>query len=59
MRGSFNESNISSFLSKVTTGSAGYDKIPGNVIEIKRADKWDGKDAQPIVEEPEEENEEL
>jgi len=54
MRGSFNESNVSDFLTKVTTGSAGTDKIPGGVLEFKKADKWDGKDAQPIVEEPEE-----
>jgi len=26
-------------------------------VEVKKADKWDGKDAQPIIEEPEEEEE--
>ena len=26
-------------------------------MEVKKADKWDGKDAQPIIEEPEEEEE--
>ena len=26
-------------------------------IEIRKADKWDGKDAAPIIEEPEEEYE--
>ena len=57
MRGSFSYDNVNDFLIKVTTGSAGTDKIPGGVIEIKRADKWDGLDAQPIIEEPEENDE--
>ena len=58
MRGSFNYSNVNEFLVKVITGSAPVDKIPGSVVEIKKADKWDGKDAAPIIEEPEEEMEE-
>jgi len=43
------------------SGAAGVDKLPMGGIEIKKADKWDGKDAQPIIEEPEEpeENEDL
>jgi len=36
------------------SGAAGVDKLPMGGIEIKKADKWDGKDAQPIIEEPEE-----
>ena len=59
MRGSFNESNLNEFLTKVITGSAPTDKLfKGTMDEIKKADKWDGKDAAPIIEEPEEEEEE-
>lgn len=58
MRGSFNEGNVSDFLTKVITGSAPTDKLPMGGIEIRKADKWDGKDAAPIIEEPEEEMEE-
>lgn len=58
MRGSFNEENLNSFLTKVMTGSAPTDKLPMGGIAINRADKWDGKDATPIVEEPESEEEE-
>ena len=42
------------------TGSEPVDKLPMGGIEIRKRDKWDGKDAEPIVEEPEpEEQEEL
>jgi len=58
MRGSFSESGVSEFLTKVITGSAPTDKLPQGGMEIRRADKWDGKDAAPIIEEPEEEEEE-
>ena len=59
MRGSFNESSVNEFLNKVISGSAPTDKLPkGAMDEIKKADKWDGKDAAPIIEEPEEEEEE-
>ena len=60
MKASYSESNFNEFLTKVITGSAPVDKLPMGGIEIRKADKWDGKDAQPIIEEPEEEeNEEL
>ena len=59
MRGSFSYSNVNEFLVKVMTGSAPVDKLPMGGIEIKKADKWDGKDAAPIIEEPEEMEEEL
>lgn len=55
MRGSFAYDSLNEFLVKVMTGSAPVDKIPGGAVEIKKADKWDGKDAAPIIEEPEEE----
>ena len=59
MRGSFNADNVNSFLVKVMTGSAPVDKLPVGGIEIRKADRWDGKDAAPIIEEPEEVEEEL
>ena len=47
-------------MTKVITGSEPVDKLPMGGIEIRKRDKWDGKDAEPIVEEPEpEETEEL
>ena len=56
MRGSYSDDNVSEFLTKVITGSAPTDKLPiGAMNELKKADKWDGKDAAPIIEEPEEE----
>lgn len=55
MRGSFSQSNVNEFMVKVMTGSAPVDKLPMGGVEIKKADKWDGKDAAPIIEEPEEE----
>ena len=57
MRGSFSKENVNSFLTGVMTGSAPVDKLPMGGIEIRKADKWDGKDAAPIIEEPEEEEE--
>ena len=57
MRGSFSKQGMSDFLTKVIVGSAPVDKLPMGGIEIRKADKWDGKDAQPIIEEPEEEEE--
>ena len=59
MKASYSKDNFNSFLTKVLTGAAPVDKLPMGGIEIRKADKWDGKDAQPIIEEPEEENEEL
>lgn len=54
MRGSFSADGANGFLNKVITGSAGTDKIPGGALEFKKADKWDGKDAAPIIEESDE-----
>ena len=55
MRASFSFSNLNEFLLKVMTGQAPVDKLPPGGVVIKKADKWDGKDAAPIVEEHEEE----
>jgi len=57
MRGSFSEDGINKFLNGVISGSQPVDKLPVGGVEVKKADKWDGKDAQPIIEEPEEEEE--
>ena len=54
MRGSFSQEGVNKFLTSVITGSQSTDKLPMGGIEIKKADKWDGKDAAPIIEEPEE-----
>lgn len=60
MRGTFSQDGLNSFLTRVITGSEPVDKLPMGGIEIRKRDKWDGKDAEPIVEEPEpEEQEEL
>ena len=59
MRGSFSKDGMSDFLVKTLTGSAAVDKIPAGGIAINRADKWDGKDAEPIVEEPDDFEDEL
>ena len=59
MRGSFSYDGMNEFLTKVLTGSAGVDNLPQGGIEIRKADLWDGKDAAPIIEEPEEEEEEV
>ena len=57
MRGSFSYAGMNEFLVKVMTGSAPVDKLPMGGVEIRKADKWDGKDATPIIEEPEVEEE--
>ena len=40
-------------MTKVISGGHPVDPLPPGGIEFKKADKWDGKDAEPIVEEPE------
>ena len=40
-------------MNKVISGNHGVDPLPVGGIEIRKADKWDGKDAEPIIEEPE------
>lgn len=53
MRGSFSKQGAIDFLNKVMSGAHPVDPIPVGGMEFKKADKWDGKDAEPIVEEPE------
>ena len=45
IRASYSESNVNEFLTKVITGSSPTDKLPmGAMSELKKADKWDGKE---------------
>lgn len=50
MTASFNKENVNSFLTKVLTGSAGVSSLPTSGFKVKKVSKWDGKDAEPIVE---------
>lgn len=50
MTASFNKENTSSFLTKVMNGGARTDPLPKSGIVLKKRSKWDGKDAEPIVE---------
>jgi hypothetical protein len=50
MRAAFNKDNMSGFLTKVMTGSSGGASLPTSGMVFKKATKWDGKDAEPIVE---------
>ena len=52
MRGSFTKSGTTEFLTKVMTGSAPVSNLPAGGMTFKKADKWDGKDAPVIEEEP-------
>lgn len=51
MTAAFNKNELSSFLEKTLSGSASYGDLPKDGIKIKKKSKWDGKDAEPIVEE--------
>lgn len=50
MTAAFNKENLSSFLSKVMIGGARTEALPKSGFVVKKASKWDGKDAKPIVE---------
>lgn len=49
MTASFNKENCSNFLTKVMSGSARTDNLPKSGMVFKKRSKWDGKDAEPIV----------
>lgn len=51
MTAAFNSENLNQFLSKCLTGTASYGQLPKDGIKVKKVSKWDGKDAEPIVEE--------
>lgn len=52
LKGSFSDEKLSDFLSDLMSGRVALDDLKQKKITIKKADKWDGKDAQPIIEEP-------
>ena len=51
MRGSFTNANLNSFLSDLLIGKGGLSPLPTE-MKFKKVDKWDGKDAEIIEEEP-------
>jgi len=50
MTASFTKDNASSFMTKVMSGGARTDNLPKSGMVFKKRSKWDGKDAEPIVE---------
>ena len=50
MKGAFDENNFNAFLNDLISGRTGLDDLKQK-IAVKKADKWDGKDAKPIEEE--------
>ena len=49
MRSSFSDSNIKDFCGDLLIGKGGLSKLAG-AINLKKAEKWDGKDAPPLTE---------
>ena len=53
LTGSFKPDSINDWLAKVLTGNThNFHDLPKSGMKFKKADKWDGKDAAPIEEEP-------
>jgi protein disulfide-isomerase A6 len=50
MRSAFDAENVSIFMTKTVTGSTPFDPIPKSLLRVKKASKWNGKDASPIGE---------
>ena len=50
MKAAFNGDTLGGFLADLISGRVSLDDLKGKVA-IKKADKWDGLDAQPVVEE--------
>mgnify|MGYP002632311879 CR=1 FL=1 len=50
MRSSFSTSDLDSFLKNLLIGKGGLENLSGEFV-VKKADKWDGKDATPYEEE--------
>jgi hypothetical protein len=50
MTAAFNKENGNNFLTKLMTGGARTDDLPKSGMKFKKRSKWDGKDAEPIVE---------
>jgi len=47
MKSSFSQDNLAQFITDVSIGKGGLSKLP-TPITIKKAEKWDGKDAAPL-----------
>ena len=47
MRGSFSANNLKDFINDLLIGKGGLQQLYGE-INLKKADKWDGKDAPPL-----------
>ena len=47
MRSSFSADNLNGFLSDLLIGKGGLQQLAGD-FKIKKAEKWDGKDAAPL-----------
>lgn len=54
MKAAFSGEALGNFLADLMSGRVGLDDLKGGKIVIKKADKWDGQDAKPIVDENEE-----
>jgi hypothetical protein len=53
MRGSYSEKGLGSYIRSATSGNVrNLEPFPKTGMTFKKASKWDGKDATPIVEEP-------
>lgn len=50
MRSSFSSSNLDEFLRNLLIGKGGLENLQSAIV-VKKADKWDGKDATPYEEE--------
>lgn len=48
MRSSFTPENVKQFCSDLLIGKGGLVKLSGS-IQLKKAEKWDGKDAPPLT----------
>ena len=49
LKGSFSEDKLADFLGDLMSGRGSLDDLKGKVA-VTKADKWDGQDAQPIIE---------
>ena len=50
MTAAYNKENVNNFLTKVMNGNAATNSLPPTGMTFKKASKWDGKDAEPIIE---------
>ena len=50
MKGGFSDTGISEFITNLLIGKGGLETLRDD-FKVKKVDKWDGKDAEPFVEE--------